>query len=267
MRPAPNRTIRGVGGRRKASGLAMIQIPFINLGAVMDVDFLIIVEYIPSLLSLRDMYKNGMDLSIQGRYISLCTRRQQLHFENFFLVHRWTSKDIPYVLYTEPDLRTIHRGFGNPSVKATENLLRRAASSELDKGTNDAMIKVHESCATCKKFSPKPRRFKLTLGTEEMRFNNRVYVDTMFIDNQPVIHLVDEATHFSAASFLRSQSASETWKAILRLWIHSYMGPPDFLAVDQGSAYASREFKSTLEASGVRIEEAPIDNPGTMGIV
>lgn len=55
----------------KATGIAMIQIPFTDLRAVMDVNFLIIDEDIPSLLSLRDMYKNWMDLSIQGMYISL----------------------------------------------------------------------------------------------------------------------------------------------------------------------------------------------------
>lgn len=40
----------------------MIQIPVTDLRTVMDVDFLIIYEDIPSLLSLRDMYKNGMEL-------------------------------------------------------------------------------------------------------------------------------------------------------------------------------------------------------------
>lgn len=42
MRPASDRTIRGIVGPRKAHGIAMIQIPFVDLGAVMDVDFLII---------------------------------------------------------------------------------------------------------------------------------------------------------------------------------------------------------------------------------
>lgn len=83
----------------------------------------------------------------------------------------------------------------------------------------------------------------------------------MFINNRPVIHLVDEDTHFSLAAFLKSQSASEIWKAILRLWVHAYMGPPDHLAVDQGSAYVSREMKAALKSSGVKIEEDPIENP------
>lgn len=45
------------------------------------------------------------------------------------------------------------------------------------------------------------------------------------------------------------------------------MGPPDFLAVDQGKAYVSVEMKSTVNACGVRLEEAPIENPGSIGVV
>lgn len=65
MRPALDRTIRGIGGRRMVVCLDIIKMPFTGLGAVMDVEFFFISEEIPFLLSMRDMYKNGMDLSIQ----------------------------------------------------------------------------------------------------------------------------------------------------------------------------------------------------------
>ena len=45
------------------------------------------------------------------------------------------------------------------------------------------------------------------------------------------------------------------------------MGPPDFLAVDQGSAYISKETNSNMEAAGIILEEAPIENPGSIGVV
>lgn len=70
MKPASDRTIRGIGGRRKAVGMDRIQIPFSDLGTVIDVDFLIIMEAIPSLISMKDISTNGMDIYIQGRFIS-----------------------------------------------------------------------------------------------------------------------------------------------------------------------------------------------------
>lgn len=57
----------------------------------------------------------------------------------------------------------------------------------------------------CKKIDSAPLRFKLTMGSEERRFNHRVQVGTMFIDGRPVIHMVDEESHFCAAAFLCNQ--------------------------------------------------------------
>lgn len=89
----------------------------------------------------------------------------------------------------------------------------------------------------------------------------------MLIDNLPVFHMVEEATHFSAASFLRSQSAKDIWKTIQLMWSLTYLGPPDYLSVDQVSAYISKEMRESVEAHGVMILEAPIKSPGTIGVV
>lgn len=80
-------------------------------------------------------------------------------------------------------------------------------------------------------------------------------------------HIVDESTHFQAADFLKSQSTAELWKAILSLWVYTYLGPPDYLAVDQGSSYISSEFKTKAAAEGIVLKEAPIENPGSIGTV
>lgn len=69
MKPAPDRSIREIGETIKAERLVRIQIPFTSLGAVMEVEFIIISEDNPSLLSMRYRYKNGTDLSIKGIYI------------------------------------------------------------------------------------------------------------------------------------------------------------------------------------------------------
>lgn len=73
----------------------------------------------------------------------------------------------------------------------------------------------------------------------------------MFIDSRPVLQLNDEATHFSAASFLKSQSAKEIWSSIPRLWSNTDMGPPDFLSVDQVSSYISKEMRVNAAVVGI----------------
>ena len=225
IRP-PKKGVRGIGGRSEVIGEATIQIPFLKLHLIIDVEFSILKEISPSLLSNRDMIENGLDISLQGGYLYIGSLRQPLILENYFYTYNWSSDSIPYVLYTEKELRTIHRSFGHPSVSSTYKLLKRASNEPLAEDVKPNLRKLANECKICRVNAAIPRRFKLTVGSDELRFNNRIYVDTMFIEGRPVIHIVDESTHFSAAAFLRSQSTSDIWKAILSLWTHTYMGPP-----------------------------------------
>ena len=267
IKPSKKKGLKGIGGQGEVVGEVTIQIPFQKLGLIIDVDFAVLKGECPSLLSNKDMLQNNLDISLQGRYIHVGDRRQPLALENFFFIHKWSCNDTPYALFTEDELRKIHRGFGHPSVKASYHLLRRANPDTLPPQTLKELNKISRDCKTCLKYAQAPRRFRLTIGAEKLRFNHRVVVDTMFINNKPILHMVDEATHFSAACFLRNQSTSEIWKCIRKLWILTYMGPPDFLTVDQGTAYVSKEMKNNIAAAGIVLEEAPIENPGTIGVV
>ena len=57
------------------------------------------------------------------------------------------------------------------------------------------------------------------LYTDGLQFNHVVATDVMYIGEKPVLHVVDEATHYSAAMFMRRMTAEETWKCLLRCWI------------------------------------------------
>lgn len=195
LRKVKNRSVNGIGGTQPAIGLALIDIPFKKLHLMINVLFLILPSKTPALLSTRDMYVNGLDFSLQNKTITFEGRVQELIMDNYFLIHRWSPKDITTALYTEDELRTIHRTFGHPSITTTEKLLKRAQEKSLDNETRSNIRRLAEDCSTCKKYAPKPRRFRLTVGTKDMRFNHAVQIDTMFLNGRPVCHLVDEATH------------------------------------------------------------------------
>lgn len=89
-------------------------------------------------------------------------------------------------------------------------------------------------------------------------FNHSVQVDTMFLLVKPVLHMIDMATHFSAATLLRSQSAKEIWPTIQSLWSLVYIGPPDHLTVDQGTSYVRKEMRSNLDTARVTLHEAAV---------
>lgn len=78
---------------------------------------------------------------------------------------------------------------------------------------------------------------------------------------------MNEGTHYTAACNIRPRFTAYIWKAIRELLVQTYAGPPDYLVVDQGSAYVSCEMKRNAEASGLTLKEAPVDYPGTIVVV
>lgn len=69
------------------------------------------------------------------------------------------------------------------------------------------------------------------------------------------------------AKFLERQTAEDLWKRIVHCWNKTYLGPPDYLHVDHGSNYISKEFGSTADAEGIAILKAPIESPGSISHV
>lgn len=69
-------------------GQARIQIPFKQYGIFIDVVFSILEENALSLLSNMDMIDNGLDISLQGRYVYIGRHRQPLTLKIYFFVYR-----------------------------------------------------------------------------------------------------------------------------------------------------------------------------------
>lgn len=49
------------------------------------------------------------------------------------------------------------------------------------------------------------------------------------------------------------------------MWSLIYLGPPEYLLVNRGTAFTSKEFKKSLEAFDVRLEEAQIETSSAIG--
>ena len=261
------RGLKGIGGQGQCIGTAIVQIPFNDLDLILDVKFRILQDTCPSLLSLRDMRQNGLDLSIQQHLLYFKHKCQDLLLENDFLKYKWNKADVDYALYTDVELRRLHRVFGHPSVSALQKLLKRANPEEFGPDVTAVLHEINKACKTCAEHASKPRRFKILIRSDDLQFNHVVAIDVMYIGGKPVLHVVDEATHYSAAVFLKRMTAEETWKCLLRCWIRTYLGPPDHLRVDQGSNFVAKQFLSSAEAEGISVLEAPIESPNSMSHV
>jgi hypothetical protein len=145
--------------------------------------------------------------------------------------------------------------------------LERARPDEMDVSVRKVLQEIVAHCQTCIEHSSPRRRFKLTLGMDEARFNLIVALDVMSLESRKVLHIADEATHFQAAAFLQSITADEVWRVFVRLWIRTYLGPPDFIRVDQGKNLTAQLFVSSAIAEGIEVLEAPTECPTTMSHV
>lgn len=67
IRSEKGRGVVGLGGFQSGIGRVRIQIPFPALRLVIDVDFLVVRQDIPALLSVKDMIDNGIDISIENK--------------------------------------------------------------------------------------------------------------------------------------------------------------------------------------------------------
>lgn len=192
------RALKVICGRKHSIGVALVKLPFKSLGVVI-IKFLLLEGSLQSLMCLRDLKKTGLDISILRCNIICGYKEENLFMKDFFRFHNWEPADIPFALYNERKIFTVHRSFGHPEPRSTENLLRRGKGGDLDKVTTSIIKRIAAECETCKVHPSPPRRFNLTIVTKDLRFNHVVQVDAMFLQNSPVLHLVDTATHFCSA--------------------------------------------------------------------
>jgi hypothetical protein len=232
----------------------------------------------PFLLCLRDMdrlgiyFDNTKNMLIQGdRTTPSLSYPIVRRFGHPFLVWQGLSSFLvePYMTegmmqcyLTDTELRQLHRRFGHPSANRLIRLLERSGH-DVNRKVIDRLTRF---CHSCQMHGKSPGRFKFTLR-DNVDFNHSVYIDVMYIDNQPLLHVVDEGTRFQAAHWLRNMTAQHTWDILRRCWIDVYIGPPDLIIHDAGTNFASHEFQQYSASMAIKTKSVPVEAHQSMGIV
>ncbi|KAK1989616.1 hypothetical protein LX36DRAFT_545703, partial [Colletotrichum falcatum] len=174
--------------------------------------FHVMASNTPFLLCLKDMDQHGVrfdnlaNVLVKGETVVPIIRK----WGHAWMLLEQPERTVAQHHLTDGELRQIHRRFGHPSVHRLHKVLQRAGH-ETDISTIE---EINKFCRSCQLNSRAPGRFKFTLR-DDYDFNYEVFVDVMYLDgNKPVLHVVDGATAFNAAKFLRSISAEHTWEAL-----------------------------------------------------
>ena len=149
------------------------------------------------------------------------------------------EKVLTHNYLTEVELRRLHHRFGHLSIAQLHRVLQRAGHSVEIK----AIEFLNRICHQCQMNASRPARFKFTLH-DDCEFNYEISVDIMYLDgNWPTLHVVDTATSFNTAQFLRNITARHIWESLCLCWIDVYQGPPDWIITDIETQFRSIEFR------------------------
>ncbi|KAI0994222.1 hypothetical protein K3495_g13960, partial [Podosphaera aphanis] len=155
---------------------------------------------------------------------------------------------------TDVELRQLHRRFGHPSANRLAKLLDRSGHEF----SRQAIEHLTKYCDSCQKHGKSPRRFKFSFK-DDREFNSCIYIDVLWIDEKPVLQVVDEATRFQAARWLKAMNAQEAWNALRNCWIDVYLGPPDVIVHDSGTNFTGKEFKQSAVAMSITTRTIPTE--------
>ena len=176
----------------------------------------------------------------------------------------------PQVFYTTDQLRKLHKRFAHPSADKLYQLLKRASREHVSSETLDSLKKIGEECEPCQRIARGPHRFRVSLGNEDTRFNQRVFIDIMYIDGLPILHVIDEATRFSAARFLTKSEGTKVstlniWQALIECWAAVYTGMPNVITTDSGSQFRDT-FIDICALHDVKVQTTGVESHNSLGI-
>src|SRR6266568_7660012 len=169
------------------------------------VNFYVVKADTPFLLCLADMdrlqvyYNNVTDTLIGpatapgSKHVTLPIIRR---FGHPFLIWGETlqiyiqeSFDYNPCFLTSTEIHRLHRRFGHPLAKKLYKVLERSRHNNINRKAINHLTKY---CSYCQKYRHSPGRFKFTLH-EDLDFNYLVYIDIIYINGSPVLHIIDEA--------------------------------------------------------------------------
>ena len=175
-----------------------------------------------------------------------------------------TWRNIYSAHYTRQQLNNMHLHFMHPSSSRLFQLLQRSYPDNIKPGTRALLDDISKAFHACQVFSPPPTTFKVRFP-DDVIFNRRVLIDLMWIDGNPVLHVIDAGTNFSAARFFPAEDAKTIWNTFLYAWVTMYLGYPDKIVTDQGSVFTSEEWEERCNKANIELDNTGTESHSSLG--
>lgn len=142
----------------------------------------------------------------------------------------------------------------------------RARYKEATPETYNTKEEILNRCELYQRTNRAPNRFYISLGAENLRFNERVFLNIMYFCKSPILLRVDVAKRFNATTFFSSVSADCAWVAILNYCACIYTILPNRIFSDQGSQFGPF-FNHLVSSLHVKVERTFTEDHSSLGLL
>ncbi len=172
------------------------------------------------------------------------TLKFKLTYKKGLLYLEWPNS---VIFFSLPELLKIHRRLAHPTPNKLANLLKKAAPKQYNSHTRQILDDIAAHRESCQRMASKPFLFQVSMP-DNIQFNYEIILDLTWIEprpHKPVLNIEDRGTHISAAEFLKGESSEDVWNTFISTWVTVYVGFPNILLHDFGSAFSS-DFSKNL---------------------
>lgn len=211
------------------------------------------------------MKNNKLILNYGKHHLSDTTQTWKLNI-TYARGHTFVHDATVEILFTRPELEKMHLHFFHPSTGKLYNLLKRVRPEDTDTSIKAMLEEILAVCMSFSEHHVSPFRFRASIPPDELIFDHELAADLMWIDNAPVLHVIDTDTMYQDAEFIVAKTAAALWESFLRSWVTLFIGYPNTLRLDQESAFDSVEFRKLSNDAGIALQFSGIESNDSLGV-
>lgn len=155
---------------------------------VVDLDIPLIIGL--DVLKAHSLLVNYVENVLEFRELNV---RRPLTYKREHVFLEWDQKSI---LFTREELTRLHLHFMHPAADKLFQLIRRAKPESATTSVKQIISEISSACLSCQEYRSRPLRFKASVPPDNIVFNQSISIDLLWLDEVPVLHVIDDHTEF-----------------------------------------------------------------------
>lgn len=149
---------------------------------------------------------------------------ESVHVARFFDHPFLSWNPITHYLFTDIELRRLHRHFRHPKAEKLHTLLIRSEMPNVSGDMRKILERITREYSLYHRYATARGQFKFTLR-DEKELSHTVFVDIFHIGKNPILHIVNESTRYQTTRWLKNVTADAIWRGLRMRFIDVYQGP------------------------------------------